>query len=54
MSKVLPTIIVASIVAIIFVAIIAKGIINRKKGISSCSCGCSGCASKDICHNSKK
>ena len=30
-----PTIIVAAIVAIIFIAIVAKGIYNRKKGILS-------------------
>lgn len=50
----LPTIITASIVAIIFVSIIAKGIINKKNGKSSCSCGCSGCASRDICHGNDK
>lgn len=47
----LATIILASIIAIIFILIIAKGIINIKNGKSSCSCGCSGCASKNICHN---
>lgn len=40
-----PTIIIASIVAIVFVAIIARGIVNKKKGKSSCSCGgnCGAC-----------
>lgn len=50
----LPTIIVASVVAIIFVAIVIKGIINKKKGKSSCACGCSGCALKGKCHPQNK
>lgn len=45
--------VIAGVVAVIFVAIVAKGIYNRKKGKSSCSCGCSGCAMKDSCHNKK-
>ena len=39
------TIVVAIIVGAIFTAIIVKGIINKKKGKSSCACGsCGGCA----------
>lgn len=47
-----PTIIIASIVAVVFFAIIIKGIINKKNGKSSCSCGggCGGCAMKGTCH----
>ncbi len=45
-----PTIIIASIVAVIFIAIVASEIIKKKKGKSSCSCGCGGCAFKDSCH----
>lgn len=48
-----PTVIVASVIGVIVVAIIIKGIINRKKGKSSCGCGCSGCAMKDSCHSNK-
>lgn len=48
-----PTVIVASIIAAIFLAIVIRGIINKKKGKSSCGCGCSGCALKDSCHNGK-
>ena len=44
------TIVTASVIAVIVVAIIVKGIINRKQGKCSCSCGCSGCAMKDKCH----
>ena len=46
----LPTIIVSIIITAIFVLIVIKGIINRKKGKSSCSCGCGGCAMSEICH----
>lgn len=48
------TIVVAGIVAAVFVAIIVKAIIDKKKGKSSCSCGsCGGCANKDFCHSGK-
>ena len=48
----IPTIIIGTIVGIVFFAIIIKGIINRKKGKSSCSCGggCKGCAMNRTCH----
>lgn len=49
-----PTIIVGSVVVAVFVAIIARGIYNKKKGKSGCSCGCSGCGMADICHGQKK
>ena len=45
-----PTLIVAAIVAAVFLAIIITGIRNKKKGKGSCSCGCSGCGMSDICH----
>lgn len=38
-----PTIIVGSIVAIIFIAIVAKGIYNKRKGTGSCGGSCYGC-----------
>ncbi len=49
----IPTFIVLAIVVAVFVGIIAKSIIDKKKGKSSCSCGCSGCAMKDSCHSAK-
>ena len=42
-------IILASIIAAV-VAIIIRGIIRKKQGKSSCSCGCGGCALQDTCH----
>ncbi|MBO5196300.1 MAG: FeoB-associated Cys-rich membrane protein [Clostridia bacterium] len=45
-----PTIIIASVIAIIFIAIIVNEIIKKKQGKSSCSCGCNGCAFSESCH----
>ena len=53
----LPTIIVASIIAIIFIAIIVKGIINKKQGKHSCAgCGgsCSCCQYGSKCGSNNK
>lgn len=49
----LPTIIISVLIAAIFFYIIIKGIINRKNGNSSCSCGCSGCSMSEICKGKK-
>jgi len=51
-----PTIIVAAVVAAVFLAIVIKGVINRKNGKSYCKCGggCDSCALKDTCHGGKK
>ena len=40
-----PTILVATVVAGIFIAIVVCGIINKKKGKGGCSCGgnCGSC-----------
>ena len=50
-------IIIGLIIAAVCVAIIARGIRNRRQGKHSCSsscgscgCGCSGCASSGTCH----
>lgn len=48
-----PTVIIAALVAVIFIAIVAGEIRKRKKGEGSCSCGCGGCAMKDTCHQTK-
>lgn len=44
-----PTILIALLVAAVFVAIILRGIANRKKGKSSCACG-GDCGSCKGCH----
>ena len=48
-----PTMIISALIGIAVIAIIVKGIIDRKNGKGSCSCGCSGCAMKDSCHSKK-
>ncbi len=49
----IPTIIVLFIIAAIFLTIVVRGIIRRKRGESSCSCGCSGCGAAEFCHGRK-
>lgn len=46
----MPTIIIASLIGILVIAIIVGEIKKRKAGKGSCSCGCGGCALKDKCH----
>lgn len=48
-----PTLIVATAVAIIFIAIVARHFINKRKGQGSCACGgsCGGCGTKDTCQH---
>jgi hypothetical protein len=46
----MPTIIIASVIGILVIAIIVGEIKKRKAGKCSCSCGCGGCALKDKCH----
>lgn len=47
----LPTIIAIAVVLSIASAIIIKMIINKKQGKTSCSCGCGGCAMREMCHS---
>jgi len=51
----LASIIVAAVVAVIFVSIIVSAILKKKQGKSLCSCGssCAGCAMKGTCHGGK-
>ncbi len=51
----LPTVIVLLLVIALFTAIVAREIINKKKGKSSCSCGgnCSACGVNCPHHNQK-
>lgn len=51
-----PTIIISIIIALIFLVIVIKGVINFKKGKGSCGCNCGGCAFNGRCHqtNTKK
>ena len=49
-----PTIIVATIIAVILTSIIVCGFINKKKGKSTCSCGRSCGACQLNCHGTKE
>ena len=49
-----PTIIVTTVIAIVFLAIVISGIKNKLNGKSSCGCSCGGCALKDTCHSHSK
>ncbi len=46
----LPTIIILSIIAVAFIAIVINEIRKKKQGRGGCSCGCGGCAFKDNCN----
>ena len=48
------TFIIAMIIAAVVIGIIVNEIKKKKRGESSCSCGCSGCAFKDTCHKPKE
>lgn len=51
LSQNLPTILVALVVLAVCTLIVVKMIRDKKKGKSSCGCGCSGCAMKELCHS---
>ncbi len=44
------TYVIACLVAGGVIAVIVHEIVKKKKGKSSCGCGCQGCAMKDHCH----
>ncbi len=50
-----PTIIVAAVVAAVFVAIVIGEIRKRKNGKGGCACGgsCGGCAMSGMCHSAE-
>ncbi|MBR5273428.1 MAG: FeoB-associated Cys-rich membrane protein [Clostridia bacterium] len=47
------SIIILLIVAVIVGAVVFKMIRDKRKGKSSCSCGCGGCPMSDSCHGKK-
>lgn len=46
----LATILISLLLIAVIAAVIARGVINKKQGRSSCGCGCDGCAMKVSCH----
>jgi len=54
MKEIISTAVISIILAVALVLIVVKMIKNKRAGKSSCGCGCSGCAMKDICHSKSK
>lgn len=48
------TIIVSLVILAVVAFIVIKMIKDRKKGKSSCGCGCSNCPSSSMCHSKTK
>ena len=53
MNPILLTAIIAGVIGAAFVAVVVTMIVNKKRGKSTCSCGCGGCAMRDMCHKEK-
>ncbi len=49
----IPTLIIATIIAVIFIAIVLSEIKKRKNG-NGCSCGCGECSMSEMCHKNDK
>ena len=47
------TILIGLLVAGIITLIILSMVLDKKKGKSSCGCGCANCAMKGSCHSGK-
>ena len=50
----LPTILIAALIAAVFIAIVVKSIRDKKAGKHGCGCGCEGCGSCNACHPDEK
>lgn len=50
----LGTILVCTVLILIVAAIVRSMIRNKKKGVSSCGCGCSNCAMEGLCGSKKE
>jgi uncharacterized membrane protein len=48
-----PTIIVAAVIGVIFVAIVATKVIHLRQGKHSCSCG-GNCGACGVCHQASR
>ena len=49
----LPTLLISLVILAVFVAIVARGIHNKRRGKSSCACGgsCGSCGATCLCHS---
>ncbi len=47
------TIIISAVLVLVVAAIIVSMVRGKRKGKSSCGCGCAGCAMNGACHPAK-
>ncbi len=47
------TIIISAVLVLVVAAILVSMIRGKRKGKSSCGCGCAGCAMNGACHPAK-
>lgn len=47
------TIIISAVLLLVVAAVIAGMVRGKRKGKSSCGCGCAGCAMNGACHPAK-
>ena len=47
------TIIISAVLLLVVAAVIASMVRGKRKGKSSCGCGCAGCAMNGTCHPGK-
>ncbi len=47
------TIIISAVLLLVVAAVIASMVRGKRKGKSSCGCGCAGCAMNGACHPAK-
>ena len=52
-SENIGTIVICAVLVAAVAAAIVKMVRDKKKGKSSCGCGCEGCAMSDSCHSKK-
>lgn len=50
----LGTIIISAVLAVVVAAVVVGMVRNKRKGKSSCGCGCAGCAMNGSCHPESK
>lgn len=53
MMENMATIIISAVLILVVAAVIANMARNKRKGKSSCGCGCAGCAMNGACHPKK-
>ncbi len=47
------TIIISAVLVLLVATVIASMVHSKRKGKSSCGCGCAGCAMSGVCHPKK-